>query len=58
VGVVDDDTQMATTLICLDLQLVRHFIEGYTILYYTILYIILYNTSPLRDELKLLHGAL
>jgi hypothetical protein len=28
VGGVDDDIQMTTTLICLDLQLVHHFIEG------------------------------
>jgi hypothetical protein len=28
VGVVDDDIQMTTTLICLYLKLVHHFIEG------------------------------
>jgi hypothetical protein len=28
VGLVDDYIQMTTTLICLDLQLVHHFIEG------------------------------
>jgi hypothetical protein len=28
VGVVDDDIQMTTTLVCLDLQLLHHFTEG------------------------------